>query len=175
MGNIWLIADTHFGHANIIRYCDRPFASADKMDEAMIANWNNVVKADDKVFHLGDFALCDAKRIVDIGQRLNGYKILIRGNHDGASDTTYRLAGFKQVSKYPILIEDFLILSHEPVFVNERQCFANIFGHVHNNENYRTFSPDGACVSVERHNYAPVLLDDVRSAIELLRFEKLEG
>jgi calcineurin-like phosphoesterase family protein len=76
-------ADTHFGHANIIRYCGRPFASVEEMDEAMIATWNTVVGKEDTVFHLGDFALgTDAKSIRAVFARLNGRKRLIVGNHD---------------------------------------------------------------------------------------------
>lgn len=51
---IYFTADTHFGHENVIRFCDRPFSSANEMDEAMIANWNARVKGDDTVYVLGD-------------------------------------------------------------------------------------------------------------------------
>ena len=50
-------SDTHFGHENIIKYCNRPFTSTEEMDKALISNWNKVVKPEDTVFHLGDFAV----------------------------------------------------------------------------------------------------------------------
>jgi calcineurin-like phosphoesterase family protein len=56
---IWLTADTHFGHTNILKYCGRPFSSIEEMDETLINNWNNKVNQDDTVYHLGDFSFKD--------------------------------------------------------------------------------------------------------------------
>ena len=53
----WFSSDTDFGHANIIHYCDRPYTSFSEMDDALVANWNQVVRPNDIVYHLGDFAL----------------------------------------------------------------------------------------------------------------------
>ena len=79
--SIFFTADTHFGHANVIRFCNRPFSSVAEMDEALIRNWNEIVRPKDVVYHLGDFAWNpkDARRIFD---RLNGRKHAIFGNHD---------------------------------------------------------------------------------------------
>jgi len=76
--------DHHFGHESIIRHRTRPFANAAKMDEVMIANWNAVVRKDDRVIHVGDFAFKgDPKRLTKIFSALNGQKFLVIGNHDG--------------------------------------------------------------------------------------------
>jgi calcineurin-like phosphoesterase family protein len=75
-------SDTHFSHTNIIRYCDRPFADTDEMDEAIIANWNAVVSPDDTVYHLGDIALGPIDKSLAKVARLNGHKIAVLGNHD---------------------------------------------------------------------------------------------
>ena len=76
-------ADTHFGHANIIRFCDRPFTDLFHMDETLIENWNRVVKPGQTVFHLGDFAFkASQSRAAVISHRLNGNIVLIQGNHD---------------------------------------------------------------------------------------------
>ena len=85
---IYFTADTHFGHENVIRFCDRPFSSANEMDEAMIANWNARVKGDDTVYVLGDmfFRSTNAETIL---QRLKGKKRLIVGNHDGSWTVSY--------------------------------------------------------------------------------------
>ena len=77
----YYIADTHFGHDNIIRFSNRPFNSADEMDKAIIANWNKKVKPDDDVYILGDFAYKGKDYRYYIKQ-LNGNKHLVIGNHD---------------------------------------------------------------------------------------------
>ena len=79
---VFLIGDCHFGHKNIIRYCNRPFKDVDDMTEKLIKLWNNVVGNNDIVYVVGDFALCGKQKIIEIGQRLNGRKRLIMGNHD---------------------------------------------------------------------------------------------
>jgi calcineurin-like phosphoesterase family protein len=80
--NIWVIADTHFGHSSIIEYCKRPFVTANEMDEAMIANWNSVVRGGDVVYHLGDFAYGNHEKVKSYRARLKGKIHLILGNHD---------------------------------------------------------------------------------------------
>lgn len=79
---IWFSSDTHFGHENIIKYCDRPFKNVDHMNEVIIDNWNSVVSSGDTVYHLGDVALGQIDKSLACVSRLNGYKILILGNHD---------------------------------------------------------------------------------------------
>ncbi len=78
----FFISDTHFGHANIIRFCDRPFADVEEMNAALIENWNAVVSDDDTVYHLGDVALGKWVEWDGILSQLNGYKILVVGNHE---------------------------------------------------------------------------------------------
>lgn len=82
MTNTWFTSDTHFGHARIIELCDRPFDSVDAMNEAIIERWNAVVKTDDIVFHMGDVAMGKIADTLPLVGRLNGFKILIPGNHD---------------------------------------------------------------------------------------------
>ncbi len=78
----FFISDTHFCHQNIIRFCDRPFADVEEMNEALIDNWNSVVSGDDTVYHLGDVALGKWVEWDSILTRLNGYKVLVVGNHE---------------------------------------------------------------------------------------------
>jgi len=82
MSNIFFTSDTHFGHANVIKYSKRPFTDVDAMREAMIANWNAIVRPGDLVYHLGDFAFTPADEAVRIAKRLTGQKCLVYGNHD---------------------------------------------------------------------------------------------
>lgn len=78
----WFTADLHFGHTNIIQYCDRPFVDAEAMNRALIDNWNAVVDGDDTVWVIGDFALGKIAETLPIAAELNGHKILLAGNHD---------------------------------------------------------------------------------------------
>lgn len=75
-------SDIHFGHANIIRFCNRPFADVEEMDEAIVRHWNETVGEHDYIYILGDVSFSKAERTKALIQRLNGIKILIYGNHD---------------------------------------------------------------------------------------------
>ena len=75
-------SDTHFGHHNIIEYCNRPYANVREMNLEMERIWNETVSPTDTVYHLGDFALGDLDNALEILRRLNGCKILVSGNHD---------------------------------------------------------------------------------------------
>lgn len=79
---IFFTSDLHFGHKNIIKFCNRPWDTTEEMDEALIANWNSVVGDNDIVFDLGDFAFATNRRWKDILERLNGRHYLILGNHE---------------------------------------------------------------------------------------------
>lgn len=88
MSRIFVTSDTHFGHANIIRYANRPFRTWSDMGESMIERWNNRVAIDDVVYFLGDFAMgpgATLEYILNVLRRLNGSKIGILGNHDQPS------------------------------------------------------------------------------------------
>ncbi|MFT3786240.1 MAG: metallophosphoesterase family protein [Tepidisphaeraceae bacterium] len=85
MKSTWFIADTHFGHANIIRYSKRPFATVDDHDRQLVENWNTFVKPGDDVFHLGDFAYRNRESALKLLEQLNGNVHLIEGNHDAAA------------------------------------------------------------------------------------------
>ncbi|MER8571397.1 metallophosphoesterase [Mesorhizobium sp. M1409] len=81
----FLTADTHFGHALMLREeaCARPYSTTDDMDQCLIDNWNRAVHPRDTVWHLGDFAMgLDERRVAQIFHALHGTKKLILGNHD---------------------------------------------------------------------------------------------
>jgi len=75
-------SDVHFGHANIIRFCNRPYASVEEMDEAIVAHWNETVGQNDYIYILGDLSFSNADRTTALVKRLNGIKVLVYGNHD---------------------------------------------------------------------------------------------
>ena len=92
-------ADLHLGHANVIRYCDRPFADVDEMDRALVAGWNAVVADDDEVWVLGDLAMGPLAHSLEVAAELQGRKHLVIGNHDrpfhGKKVDEYEAAGFE--------------------------------------------------------------------------------
>ena len=166
MGNIFVISDTHFNHANILNFknkYDKPirqgFTDLDDMNEQMIANWNAVVTPQDKVYHLGDVYFGDAKKADAILSRLNGKKRLILGNHDKAKDSVL-FKHFQKIMLWRIFKEFSAVLTHVPLHestINEGSQF-NVHGHIHQNESP---SDRHICACVEHINYTPVLLEDL--------------
>ena len=137
------------------------------MNKVLIKNWNNTVKKEDRIFVLGDFCLSGKNKIIEIGKQLNGRKTLILGNHDSASIKTYYEAGFEAVSKYPIIIEEFFILSHEPKSVSDLGTYYNIYGHLHNHKEVLDFTSKTACISLERIDYKPISFEKVKKEMIL--------
>jgi calcineurin-like phosphoesterase family protein len=158
--NRFLISDTHFGHDKIIQYEKRPFDNANQMNRTIISNWNNAVHCEDIVYHLGDFQLgCSREELRKIIYSLNGKIILVAGNHDFHDINWYRnnvSDKIIQVSPTPIILDEWFILSHEPKYITKSELFCNIYGHVHNDERYRTFTRRTACVCCERFGYTPI-------------------
>ena len=97
---IWFTSDTHFGHANIIKFVGRPFKSVEEMDETIIERWNECVRPGDSVYHLGDFALMQrtTAEVEEYVKRLRGQKFLIYGNHD--HKRTRKAKGFQEITPY---------------------------------------------------------------------------
>lgn len=156
---IYFIADTHFNDDNIRRYENRPYNTVLEMDKSLIENWNSVVSDGDEVYVIGDFGGNGNES--EILKKLNGVKYLVKGNHDTESNEYYRNSGFKEVYDLPVLLKNFWILSHDPVYVNSNMPYANLFGHVHNNPIIKDYSNQHFCVSAERINYTPISFEDV--------------
>jgi len=93
----WTSSDYHVGHVKVVEYCKRPFFDVEDMTERLVAAHNARVKPDDLFYFLGDFAMGQRILTLPIGKRLNGYKILIGGNHDSAAEVMVRDAGFNEV------------------------------------------------------------------------------
>lgn len=132
---IYFIADTHFGHGNIIRSCGRPFACVDEMNEALISNWNERVKLTDSVYIIGDmfFRRREPECIL---KRLRGKKHLIVGNHD--ADWMKKVDTDKYFRSVNQLLEvsdgaHAITLCHYPLLTwnREKRSFM-IHGHIHN-------------------------------------------
>lgn len=159
---VFVTADLHFNHANIIKYCKRPFDTTFQMNEALIANWNSVVSDADIVYVLGDIIFGLKDNLKSILSRMNGHKSLLLGNHDkqhhrGNIQWWYD-SGFDNVYIEPYLTGengDF-IMSHEPI---EDSKIFNIHAHTHNDETW--LGNLHYCVSVEMTDYKPVLLTEI--------------
>lgn len=137
---IFFTSDTHFGHDNIIKFCDRPFANIEEMDRKLIENWNKKVPQDGLVFHLGDFAWGGYEFWKKIRDQLNGEIILIKGNHDQKNmSTTAEQELFTHVTwqMYIQIEHRKLWLNHYPflcyagVYRETQKLIYNIHGHVH--------------------------------------------
>ena len=156
---VFFIADLHFDDDRILRYENRPFEYVQQMNETIIRNWNDIVTKEDKVFVFGDIG--NESYI----KQLNGKKYLIKGNHDTKMNQEYRTCGFEEVYDYPIVYENFWILSHEPMYINCNMPYANLFGHVHQSPQYTTYSKQHYCVTVERIDYTPIAFEEIKKRI----------
>ena len=163
----WLTSDTHFFHANIIKYCNRPFVDIDEMNAELVKRWNSVVGENDVVHHLGDFCFGKKENILEILPKLNGKIDIVLGNHDHHKIVFYYEAGFHRVYDKPVVLRNFFILSHAPLeWVANDGPYANIFGHVHDSAMYKTVTPRSFCACVERWDYKPVKWEDAIAAMK---------
>lgn len=163
----FIISDTHFNHTKILTFTDyegnkvRPFETVEEMDETLIDNWNKTVSVNDKVYHLGDVVI--NRRSLSLLDRLNGRKVLIRGNHD-IWDTKDFLKYFTNIhGTYKL---DKYILSHVPIHPDSIPlwCLCNIHGHLHNNRVKLNNEVDKRYfnASVELNNYTPIDFELIR-------------
>jgi calcineurin-like phosphoesterase family protein len=154
-------SDTHFGHNNIIKYCNRPFSNIDEMGQAIIDRWNSIVKKNDTVFHLGDFCFHNFNRYF---YALNGKIILIKGNHDNeAWKNRDKFFEFRD-SYYEIKIDNQPItLCHYAMLVWNKSHYGawHIYGHSHGTlpDNPNSLSFD---CGVDTHNFYPYSFDEVK-------------
>jgi calcineurin-like phosphoesterase family protein len=179
MPSVFLVSDTHFGHAGVCRFTHpdddtvklRPWDNADEMDEEMIRRWNDRVRPTDKVYHLGDVVI--NRKALKTLHRLNGDKVLIRGNHDIFPDVEYR-EYFRELRAYHVM--NGMILSHIPIHPESLGRFGvNIHGHLHASRvkmepvgkyGIPVIDPRYHCVCVEQTDFAPILFEDVIKRIE---------
>lgn len=179
-------SDTHFGHANIIRFCNRPFQNVEEMNEVLIENWNKVVSKDDTVFHLGDFAFGGSSVWNSIIPRLKGHINLIIGNHDRKNLRQGYMSFFDMVvPQLQIEIEDTSIyLNHYPFlcYGGSYRGVWQLFGHVHSGpgadgldiSRLRVLLPTQYDVGVDNNNFTPISYREVKNKIEAQKNESLD-
>jgi len=167
--NVWFTADTHFGHENIIHYCDRPFDNAKDMDATLIANWNAVVKPKDHIWHLGDVAMGprskDSQYVGRIVRKLNGVKHLITGNHDHNKRNWFIEVGFDTIH-YPYTLlpgKPFYSLIHNPHEWKGVPGAMLLCGHVHTAWRRKGNTLN---IGVDQWDYTPVSLATVQEVLD---------
>lgn len=166
----------HFGHANIIKHSNRPYASVEEMDDSLVTNWNERVKPEDTIYHIGDFAFkMRTKAINMVISRLNGHKFLIYGNHD--KKEVLRSEGWTWQGFYKrIKVNDQgIILFHYGcrVWDGSHRGTWQLYGHSHgslpDDPNTKSFD-----VGVDCHNYAPLHFDEVSKVMENYSFVRVD-
>jgi calcineurin-like phosphoesterase family protein len=178
MSAVYITSDTHFGHWGVCKFLRedgvtklRPWTDPEEMDEAMVKMWNETVRPNDKVYHLGDVVI--NRKALGIMRRLNGDKVLIKGNHDIFRLEEYT-EHFRDIRAYHVM--NGMILSHIPVHESNLYRFGtNIHGHTHdrrvmmtgfNGKVTDTIDPRYQCVCVEQTDFRPILFEDVIKRIE---------
>ena len=180
---IWFTSDTHFGHQNILRFCERPFVSVEEMDNAIIERWNSKVGKDDIVFHLGDFAFASSKRWQELIYKLNGKIYLILGNHDVKRwPGNYTMQLFDRVenqmmlkinNKYKVYLNHFPFLCYDGTYRNPEDCTIQLHGHVHeriggigkDDQRLQYRFPYQYDVGVDNNNFYPVSWEEILKII----------
>ena len=150
----YYIADTHFGHNNVIKYdtnngC-KEFNSIEEHDNFIINNWNRRVKSEDTVCILGDFSWKNAMETKKILEELNGEKILIKGNHDKWSKDGACRKLLKEICDYKTIVDGnkMVVLFHYPILFYQSQHRGSIhlYAHVHNTREEQLFQD--ACKNI---------------------------
>lgn len=166
MQRTFFISDSHFGHANIIKFVKRPFKDVTVMDEFMVNMWNETVRPNDLIWHLGDFTF----RKPDIYiPKLNGRINLILGNHDTFAKRHYILFNYVCSYRRVKISGADLILFHYPILSWDKRIHGSYHFHGHTHSS-RILSADTACLNqfnrrynicVEALNYKPKTFEEI--------------
>jgi len=168
---LFFTSDTHFGHANIIKSCNRPFHNANHHDEELILRWNTVVPVDGTVYHLGDFCWGNERRASYIISRLNGKIIVVKGNHDkalkGVVITQIELVG----SYHEVFVQDpdvrdgkqHIVLCHYPFESWNKKHWGSLHLHGHTHKPDPIGMANRINVGVDLHDFTPVSYAQIKS------------
>lgn len=168
MPEIFFTSDTHYGHRGIIDMCQRPFFDLEDMDEGLIRRWNDRVRTNDVVYHLGDFTMgATAGRGREIFDRLSGRKHLIVGNHDRdkvrklpwASPPRDRLLLRHPEEKLPIVLDHYALRTWPGLHYGS----IHLYGHSHGEMLGVGRSVD---VGVDVWDFCPVTLAEIRPTLD---------
>ena len=176
----WVTSDHHFGHANIIKYCERPFEDVDQMDTEMVNYWNEVVGIEDTVYYIGDFSLSRSQKVVEYIERLNGRITFLPGSHDYWFEKMPKWwwdeDPFLPHKSAPPILEiqhngEYMTLCHYPMRSWPRSFHGSlhVYGHSHGRLGPHGRSMD---IGVDTNGFYPYRLDDVQ---ELLMGQESHG
>jgi calcineurin-like phosphoesterase family protein len=180
--NPWFTSDHHWGHANIIRFCNRPFANVEDMNEALIENWNRVVGKNDVVYHLGDLFWMPTAEAKAVREQLNGRIRLIKGNHDKTADNMKEAFDWIK-DYYELKVEDEdapegkrrIVLCHYAFRVWNKSHHGSwhLYGHSHGSlpDDPNSLSFDAG---VDCHNFAPISYERVKEIMAVKRFVPID-
>lgn len=165
--SVFFTSDTHFGHTNIIKYCNRPFATVQEMDDVIIERWNQVVKPGDRVYHLGDFSWGDPYKYL---AKLNGQKYFVIGNHDKIKEHEACRQWVWIKDYYELKIGDQTIVLHHyahRVWNKMHHKSWHLYGHSHG-----TLPPHGLSfdVGTDCWNFTPISFEQISEKIKQQEF-----
>jgi len=168
MRDIWFTSDFHFGHFNIIRYCNRPFANVQVMDDAIADGVNTCVKPNDVLYFLGDFCLGRAEQVIAYRKRLACKTIhFVEGNHDKVTRTQQQLFTTWGVLSEINIAKQKIVLCHYAmrVWPHHAQGAWHFYGHSHGNlpDDSRSLSID---VGVDAHAFQPWQFDELQAVMK---------
>jgi calcineurin-like phosphoesterase family protein len=165
----YLVSDHHFGHANIIEYCDRPYSSPGEMENALLDNHYETVSPDDVLIHFGDVAMDmqTGQQTIEYFERLGG-DLLLRGNHD--TGLTPDEAPFPVLESCLLEHDGYeFYCTHRPEDIPDSWDGWAIHGHIHNNDTdvypFLNSKRKRVNVGVELLNYRPIKLANVVNLI----------
>jgi len=161
MSQIFFTADEHYGHANVIHFCKRPFSSVEEMTETLITNHNAKVREGDVTYHLGDmfWRTCTAKEAQRIMDRLNGKHYLILGNHDEvAKNIAGRFVWVKDVALIHTPTRVWLSHYAHRSWPDSHRFSYHLFGHTHGVMPDYRYSTDAG---VDAKGYAPFSYEEL--------------
>ena len=161
---IWFTADTHFGHKNIIKYCDRPFQSVEEMNHSLIENWNQSVDYTDTVYFLGDLCFGNQNDTIEVIRSLNGFKHIVFGNHDRTLRKVLReqpLVESEQDYLEVTIGRQHIVMCHYAMRVWNRAHHGTwmLYGHSHGTLPGIGKSMD---VGVDTNNYKPYSFEEIK-------------
>ena len=171
---IYFTSDLHFGHKNVLRMGNRPFADIEEMNAALITNWNRRVSDLDEVYILGDISLAKNWKVVyEFLRPLHGKKYLIKGNHEHyLRDRKFLQHYFELITDYHELRynEKHFILSHYPFWEwnGKYRGSIHLYGHVHAGDSFflQEYFGKCYCVGVESNAYTPVSIEEIIERME---------